>query len=75
MRFPRVIRAIQFKIHTPLLTTFSELGLKSISEGVRVSALYNFFQIFLKGIGKNPHFSEGVNKILTFSEGGNVSAL
>ena len=32
------------------------------------------FQIFLKGIGKNPHFSEGGNKI-SISEGGNVSAL
>ena len=33
------------------------------------------FQIFLKGIGKNPHSSEGGNKIATFSEGRNVSAL
>ena len=33
------------------------------------------FQIFLKGIGKNANSSEGGNKISTFSEGGNVSAL
>ena len=33
------------------------------------------FQIFLKSIRKNPHSSEGGNKISTFSQGGNVSAL
>ena len=33
------------------------------------------FQVFLKGIGKNPHSSEGGNKIYTFCEEGNVSAL
>ena len=68
------LRAIPFKIHTPLLTRFSEGGLKSISEGSMCQHSF-IFQIFLRGIGKNPHSSEGRNKVSTFSEGGNVSAL